>query len=125
MADISGISRIRSWISTELRAGVKKNANAAPDRDADGKSGQGQQEKKHQLSQEQEEAALKKLLTMHKFNELGLSARIIREEGGVVHIEVTDSSGNVVHRLPYDQIVKIFLEGNTEQTTGVLLKRTA
>lgn len=122
--DIGGINRIKPALASLFQLNTK-NARAE-DRDPNGSGGYQQQDKPKQLTQDQEDEALKKLNSLPAFSRSGLVASIVRGAGIVTHIVVKDSSGQIVRNLAYEQIVEVYLNRNNEfSSSGRLLNRAA
>lgn len=118
---LSGIFGVRN------KDEVKRHNEASADRDAQGNTGYEKRDyKPGSLTPEQEEDAVKKLNSLPAFSEKGLVAELIKEDGRSVHVEIKDRAGNVVRRVPYEQLVQMFFDRNrTDKNTGRILNRAA
>jgi hypothetical protein len=122
--DIGGVNRIRP-ATAQIGTEVKRNNSSATDRDAGGSSGYERQEKPTVLTPDQEDEALKKLNSLPSFVKSGLRAELVREEGRVTHFVVRDAGGNILRQMTYDQIIAFYVERNTGNEKGNLLRRAA
>jgi len=122
--DIGGVNRIRSNPLAATNADVRRNQQSATDKDTQGQ-GYSQNHRGMHLAPEQEKEALEKLNALPAFQGAGLRAELVREVGAAPHIVVKDGKGEVVRHLPYEQIVEIYINRNSAQSTGRLLKSAA
>ena len=106
---------------------VQKNQDTAGDRDAQGSTGYEKKDSEPKfLTPEQEEAAVKKLNELQAFSKNGLKAILVRESEKAIHVQIVDPAGNVVRRIPYEQLIQMYFDRNrTDKSTGRILNRAA
>lgn len=123
--DIGGVNKLKPALATKPRAELDKSRQGSADRDANGR--QDRQERPHveYLTPEQEEKALQKLNSQPGFMSAGLKAELVREEGKHPHILVKKITGEVIRRLPYEQIITIFMSSEEKGSSGLLINRKA
>jgi uncharacterized FlaG/YvyC family protein len=124
--DISKLRGISPSNTALVKSDVRKNNSANTDRDADGRESAGHQRNQiKQLSPEQEQEAVAKLNALSAFRTAGLVARIVREAGKAPHVVVSNSKGETVRHMPYQQLIDLYLDRNSDVQSGRLLKRAA
>ncbi|NCN27672.1 hypothetical protein GW915_08870 [bacterium] len=123
--DIGGVNKLKPFIPIKDKADIGRSRHGNADRDANGK--QSRQERPHieQLNPEQEEEALKKLNSQPSFIQAGLKAELVREDGKHPHILVKKVGGEILRRLPYQQIINIFINQAEDGNSGMLINRKA
>ncbi len=122
--DIGGINRIKSGISSLMNK-AEKAVPTSTDRDSQGSAGYQPQRKPTVLSAEQESEAIKKLNELPAFAQAGLKAELVKQEGVAPHLVVRKANGEVLRHLPYEQIIDIYLNRFSGNSTGRLLKSAA
>ena len=122
---IDGINGLKAVFGKTVTADLQRNKNSAADRDADGRRQDDARKRIHQLNAEQEAQAVAKLNSLPAFSKAGLFASLVRQEGHATHVVVKNSSGEIVKRLSYQELIDLYLERNSEGESGRLLRRAA
>jgi hypothetical protein len=122
---IDGIKGLKSVFGKTLTTDLQRNKNSAADRDADGRRQDNSRTRIQQLSPEQESQAVAKLNDLPAFTKAGLIASLIRQEHLATHVVVKNSSGEIVRRLSYQELIDLYLDRNSEMESGRLFRRAA
>ena len=121
---INGISWIKNIFSPATSNDVKSHKDASKDRDPR-RGSQDRQEKPKYLNPNQEQDAVDKLNALPNFSKSGLRAELVKAAGYATHVVIKDSSGAIIRRLTYDQLIELYLGRNSEANTGKLINRAA
>jgi uncharacterized FlaG/YvyC family protein len=123
--DIGSVGRLKASAVVLERAENDPSRQTHADRDAQGQSGQRDQAPIKQLTPEQEGEALAKLNSQSDFVKAGLRAELVRDGGRFPFILVKKLTGEEVRRIPYEQIIRIFLDKKEDSSKGLLFKSRA
>ncbi|MBP7845449.1 MAG: hypothetical protein KA116_11630 [Proteobacteria bacterium] len=123
--DIGNVGRLKATQIVFDRVENEVARQTHSDKDAQGQGYQRPQNTITHLSPEQEEEALKKLNSQSDFAKAGLNAILLREVGKPPYIVVKSMSGEEVRRIPYEHIIRIFLDKKDEGSKGLLFKSSA
>jgi uncharacterized FlaG/YvyC family protein len=123
--DIGGVNRLKTAAVVLEKVDTDRTRLTHSDRDPQGQQQHRDQVAVKKLTQEQEVEALEKLNAQSDFVKAGLKAMLVREEGIYPYIVVKKMSGEEVRRLPYEQVINIFLEKKDDSAKGLLFKLRA
>jgi len=124
--DIGPINRIWNVIRGQGSDGIRRSTDSSADRDANGRQERHTPNKEpRNLSLEQENDAVENLNSMPSFTAAGLKAEIIRGTDTSTHVIVKDATGTIIRRMPYQQLIDLYLERHLENSTGRLLRKAA
>jgi hypothetical protein len=113
-------------VSLEYAKGVNEKkevkSSEAGDRDADGRRESDQRAPKHQLTDEELEFVLEALNSLSGVKDKNLVVSHIENEGHYTFL-IKDPYGEILRRLSTNDAWEIYLNHNSEKTTGQLLDK--
>jgi uncharacterized FlaG/YvyC family protein len=118
--NIRGITNIFTPLTSKAN---RREETAGADRDREGSSGgDGGNEKRPKLTDQEVQDALKKVQSLPGFKDQSLSARV-EDRNGIKTIWIEDSAGKVIRRIPESQFASILV--STPNKPGHILNTAA